>query len=67
MNMAQYTRTESCNLLTLPEASAELNLSASTIERLSRECGAKLKIGRSARYKVDVLKEYVDTFTVKAV
>lgn len=67
MVKAQYTRNENCVLLTLPEAVATFNLSASTIERLSRECGAKLKIGRAARYNSETLKEYISSFTVKAV
>jgi len=63
MVKAQYTRNESCNLLTLPEAVETFNLSASTIEKLAKQCGAKLKIGRAARYKKNVLQEHIDSFT----
>ena len=59
---AMYERSESCNLLTLPEAAAEFNLSPSTIEKLSKQCDAKLKIGRSARYKRNVLQEHINSF-----
>lgn len=62
MIKAQYARNESCNLLTLPEAVGTFNLSASTIEKLSKQCGAKLKIGRAARYKKNVLQAHIDSF-----
>lgn len=62
MVKAKYERSESCNLLTLQQATAEFNLSASTIEKLARECGAKLKIGRAARYKKDVLTAHIEGF-----
>ena len=57
-----YERSDTCNLLTLPEASKEFNLSESMIEKLSKECGAKLKIGRAARYKKNELQAYIDKF-----
>lgn len=59
MLKATYERDKDSKFLTLPEAVAMFNLSASTIEKLSRECGAKLKIGRAARYRKDVLEEYL--------
>ena len=57
-----YEKTDTCNLLTLPEASREFNLSESMIEKLARQCDAKLKIGRAARYKKDVLQAHIETF-----
>lgn len=59
-----YTKNESCNLLTLKEAVGTFNLSASMIEKLSKQCGAKLKIGRSARYQKDVLQAHINSFKV---
>ena len=60
MISAMYEKSEACNYLTRQQAIAEFNLSASTIERVSQACGAKLKIGRSARYRKDKLREYID-------
>ena len=64
MLKSMYHKSESCNLLTLQETVKEFNLSSSMIEKLSRECGAKLKIGRAARYRKDVLQKYIDSFAL---
>ena len=61
MLKALYVRNESCNLLTLKEMTEEFNLSANTIEKLSKQCDAKVKIGRSARYRRDRLQQYIDS------
>lgn len=58
-------KTADCNLLTLKEAISTFNLCETMIEKLAKQCGAKLKIGRSARYKRDVLEQYLDTFVVE--
>lgn len=60
-----YQKSATCNLLTMPEAVAEFNLSESTIEKISRECGAKVKIGRAARFRKDVLQNYIYSGTVR--
>lgn len=62
MNKAKYTKDETCNLLTLKEAVQVFNLGETTIEKLAKQCGAKLKIGRAARYKKDVLQNHIDSF-----
>ena len=59
MLKALYEKNENCNLLTLPEAVAEFNLSQSTIDKISKECGAKLKVGRAVRIRKDVLQKYI--------
>lgn len=59
MLKALYEKSENCNLLTLPEAVAEFNLSYSTIDKISKECGAKLKVGRAVRIQKDVLQQYI--------
>ena len=64
MNKTKYSRSDECKLLTLPEAVETFNLSASTVEKLARQSGAKLKIGRSARYRKDILQAHIDTFRV---
>lgn len=65
MRKPQYKATEDCNLLTRQQASETFNLSASMVEKLALECGAKLKIGRSARYRKDTLQEYLYTFATE--
>ena len=62
----KYKLAEECNLLTRQQASETFNLSAGMVEKLALECGAKLKIGRSARYKKDVLMEYIDSCVMKS-
>lgn len=58
---ATYRKSDSCNLLNIREAVEHFNLSESTIEKISRECGAKVKIGRAARYRKDTLQRYIDS------
>lgn len=57
----QYIPDTQCNYLSLLDAVAFFNLSASTIKKLARESGAKLKIGSSARYRKDVLTAYIES------
>lgn len=63
MVKALYKKNDSCNLLTLQQAVSEFNFSASTIEKLAKQCGAKLKIGRSARYQKNILETYLMSFS----
>ncbi len=62
MIKTRYEKSDDCNLLTLPEAVKAFNLGASTVEKLSKQCGAKLKIGRAARYRKDVLLAHIESF-----
>ena len=64
MERPKYKRSEASNILTLQEAVELFNLSEYTIERLAKQCGAKLKVGRCARYKRDVLQQHLNSFTV---
>lgn len=61
MRKTKYASADGCNYLTLKQASAIFNFSAFTIDRLARECGAKIKVGRSARYLRDKLECYLLT------
>lgn len=64
MNETRFKPSSDCNLLTIDQAVAHFNLNRNTILRLASECGAKLKIGRSARYRKDRLEEYLKKFEV---
>ena len=64
MRKANYRTSEDCVLLTRQQAVERFNVSESTIERLSKECGAKVKIGRAARYHKDILQQYIDSMMV---
>lgn len=61
MSKKLYVSDSSTKYLDLPGAVAYFNLSASTIKKLARESGAKLKIGSSARYRKDVLADYIES------
>ena len=64
MKTPQFTPSAECNLLKIDQAVEHFNLNAQMIKRLASECGAKLKIGRSARYRKDRLEEYLKKFEV---
>lgn len=63
MRKAQFKPSDDCNLLTIEQAVKYFNINAQAIKKLASECGAKLKIGRSARYRKDKLEEYIYSFT----
>jgi hypothetical protein len=64
MRKAMYRTSGECILLKRREAVELFNLSESTIERISRKCGAKIKIEGAARYRKDILQQYIDSLTV---
>jgi len=64
MRKAMYRTSEDCVLLTRKQAVERFNVSESTIERLSKECGAKVKIGSAARYHKDILQQYIESMMV---
>lgn len=66
MNKPKYQRSDECNLLTKQQAMEVFNIGETTLEKLAMQSGAKVKIGRLARYKKDVLQAHIDTFTVTA-
>lgn len=61
MRKALYQADKNCVLLKRNEAVEHFNLSASTIDRISKECGAKVKIGRAARYHKEIIQQYIDS------
>ena len=61
MNKPKYDN-QSGELLTLEQAALRLNLGLSTVRKLTNECGAGRKIGRSYRIKIQKLVDYIDTF-----
>ena len=61
MRKATYKSNNDCILLKRQQAVELFNLSASTIERIATKCGAKVKIGRAARYRKDILMQYFDS------
>ena len=61
-----YSKNSVCKLLTRQEAVETFNLSPYMIDKVARECGTKLKIGRAARYHQDVLQRYIETLTCDA-
>ena len=61
MSKKLYVSDSSTNYLDLPGAVAYFNLSASTIKNLARKSGAKMKIGSSARYRKDILADYIES------
>ena len=63
MRKAMYQTSEDCVLLTRKQAVERFNVSESTIDRLSKKCGAKVKIGSAARYNRNVLQEYIDSLS----
>ncbi len=62
MIKTQYKPNDHCNLLTLQQAVETFNLSEVTIDKIAKQCGAKLKIGRSARYRKDILQDHLNSF-----
>ncbi len=64
MKQTQYSTAVNCNLLKIDQAVSYFNLNPQMIKKLAAECGAKLKIGRSARYQRDKLEEYLKRFEV---
>ena len=61
MRKAMYESNNDCILLKRQQAVELFNLSASTIERIAKKCGAKVKIGGSSRYRKDILMKYFDS------
>lgn len=49
------------NNLSIDDAVRYFNVSASTVKKLARESGAKVKIGSLARYRKDILEEYINS------
>ena len=47
MSISLHKNNINGDLLTVEQAAQRLNLGLSTVRRLSKECGAALKIGRS--------------------
>lgn len=64
MRKAQYQVHEDCNYLSRQQAVELFNLSPSTIEKIAVASGAKIKLGRTARYRRDVLQQYIESFAV---
>lgn len=64
MRKAQYQIHEDCIYLSRQQAVEMFNLSPSTIEKIAAASGAKVKIGRTARYRRDLLQQYVESLTV---
>lgn len=62
MYKQKYQPSESTNYLTLKQAVEYFNICATTVDKKAKECGAKIKIGRSSRYKKDKLEAYLDNF-----
>ena len=62
MKKATYNVREDSVFLTSEDACALFRLGYSTIDRLARECGAKLKIGRAVRYNRKKLEAYIESF-----
>ena len=62
MSISLHKNNINGDLLTVEQAAQRLNLCLSTVRRLSKECGAALKIGRSYRINIKKLIDYLCTF-----
>lgn len=62
MKKATYHVRDDAVFLTLEDACALFRFGGQTIDRLARECGAKLKIGRAVRYNRKKLEAYIESF-----
>ena len=60
MNKKMYTDDTDTNYLSAKGMARVLNLSESTAKKIAEECGAKVKIGRCARYRRDILEAYIN-------
>ncbi len=59
MRKSQYKAGPDAILLNKQEAVRRWNLSGPMIDKIAIECKAKLKIGRSVRYDVRKMDEYI--------
>ena len=53
-------------IVTYEQAAQRTNLSVFTIRKLAAECGAALKVGRSARINIQKLIDYICTFEAES-
>ena len=61
MRKSTYNVRDDAVFLTLEDACALFRFGGQTIDRLARECGAKLKIGRAVRYHREKLQAYIES------
>lgn len=61
MRKALYEASPDTNYLKIEEAVRYFNLCASTIKKIAKDCNAKVKIGQAARFKKDVLENYINS------
>lgn len=61
MRKALYEASPDTNYLKLEEAAAHFNVCKTTIQRIAKECNAKVKIGKTSRYKRDVIENYINS------
>ena len=62
MKKATYNVRDDAVFLTLEDTCALFRFGSQTIDRLARECGAKLKIGQAVRYNRKKLEAYIESF-----
>ena len=66
MKKRMYKADSDTNYLQLQDAVSFFNMSASTIKKLAKECDAKMKIGSIARYRKDILEDYIESMQKRA-
>ncbi len=66
MRKPQYKANESSVYITRDDCVSRYCLSRVTIDRLAAECGAKVKIGRNARYDRQKLDAYISSMSSNA-
>lgn len=63
MRKSNYDINSEVMFLTLQDACSLFRFGGSTIDRLARECGARIKVGRSVRYHRERLATYIESMS----
>ena len=64
MQNVQQRIAERQKLITYEEASIRYSLGTTTLRKMSKQCGAFIKIGNAARIDVEIMDKYIETFRV---